>query len=281
MPLSMLLQTAGTDRTILIVMAVIALFTLVVLGLKFLRNLFEVVTAPTASLKFHGQSDHFFQSLLIVFLGGLIATTIMLATQDTIVEAFSNYSGHVSQDMANSNSNEIYRDVAQKFAQDKINSNFNIFFIQNMIMLPMVFVALWLFFGLLCFMFSRLFGTTVSAADMLGSLAYSAFFTAIGVALASPLIINFVASQAGAAPAGPGGGAIAGAVLILYGIVLFFMGISAAAEITGVQVAGIVIMLLVVLAIIGYFMFTESQKKFATFKTKVTSFNPATGTTNL
>ncbi|MDQ3023694.1 MAG: hypothetical protein M3R04_04795 [bacterium] len=282
MPFSLLLQTAGQpDRTMLIVIGVVALFTLVVLGLKFLRNLFEVITAPTASLKYHGQSDHFFQSLLIVFLGGLIATTILVATQERTVTAFSHYSGHVSQDMANANSNELYRGVVEDFARTKIDSNFNIFFIQNMIMLPMLFVAVWLFFGLLCFVFSKMFGAGVTAADMLGSLAYSAFFTTIGIALAAPLIIDFIAGQAGAPPASPDPMSMVGAVLVLYGVVLFMMGVSAAAEITIVQVVGIIVMLLIVLGIAGYFVFTESQKSFTTFKGKVTGYNPATGVMDL
>src|SRR5688500_5457278 len=228
MPLSMLQAAGADDRTMLIVLGVIALVTLVVLGLKFFRNIFEIITAPGASLKYHGQSDHFFYSLLIVFLGGLIATMIIVANQDKIAEAFSHYSTKVSTDLGAANSNPIYRDVATQYARTRIDDNFNIYFVQNMIMLPMLFVGIWLVLGFLVFVFSKLFQAPTTAADMLGTTAYSAFFMAIGVALASPLIIDFIASQAGGAAPVPGPLGIAGAVLILYGVVLFLMGIAGA-----------------------------------------------------
>jgi hypothetical protein len=148
-------------------------------------------------------------------------------------------------------------------------------------MLPMVFVVTWLFFGFLCFIFSKMFGAGVSAADMLGSVAYSAFFTAIGVALATPLILDFIASQAGAPSPTPDGMGIAGVVVLLYGIVLFLMGVSAAAEITSVQVFGILVMVAIVLGIIGYFVYDGSKTNFDAFKAKVVGYNPATGASQL
>jgi hypothetical protein len=101
----------------------------------------------------------------------------------------------------------------------------------------------------------------------------------IGIGLAMPLIIDFVASQAGAGGPTPDGMGIAGGVLMLYGLILFLMGLANAAEISSVQTVGVIIMLLIVLGIGGYFLYTNSKKSFDAFRTKVTSYNPATGGT--
>src|SRR4051794_10958646 len=147
MPFSMLQAAGPNDRMMLIVLGVIALLTLVVLGFKFFRNLFEIITAPGASLKYHGQMDNFFFSLLVVFLGGLISVAIMVAGQDKIAQSWNNYSSKVSQDLGAANSNHIYQDVAEKYAKDRLDTNFDIYFVQNMIMMPMLFLALWFVLG--------------------------------------------------------------------------------------------------------------------------------------
>lgn len=277
MPLSMLQAAGANDRVMLIVLGVIALLTLVVLGFKFFRNLFEIITAPGASLKYHGQMDNFFYSLLVVFLGGLIAVGIMVATQDKIAEAYNNYSSKVSSDLGQANSNAIYRDVAEKYAKDRLDTNFDIYFMQNMILMPMLFLAVWFILGTLVFLFSKIFQSTVAWPDMLGTAAYSAFFFAIGVGLAMPFIIGFIASKAGAEAPTPDVMAGIGLVLVLYGVVLFLMGIGGAAEISMGQVIAVVLFLVIILGGLGWYSYTKSKEAFAVFSGKVTGFNPAVG----
>jgi hypothetical protein len=280
MPLSMLLQTDGpADRTMIIVMGVIALVILVVLGLSFLRNLFEVITAPTASLKYHGQSDHFFRSLLIVFLSGLIATVIMLAGQTKIVDAYSVYSTHIATDLGEGNVNPNYKDIARDKAQRTLDSNFNIFFVQNMLILPMFFVGVWLVIGFLTFILSKIFNGGATAVDMLGTTAYSAFFMTIGFALATPFLIGQIAGAAGATAASPDPMGIIGAVLMLYGVVLYFLGVTHAAELSGGQTLGVVIFLLVLLGGLSYWGYDSSSKTFETFANGIRSFDPSKGST--
>jgi Yip1 domain len=277
MPLSVLQSAGANDRMMLIVLGVIALLTLVVLGLKFFRNLFEIITAPGASLKFHGQTDNFFYSLLLVFLGALISVAIMVANQDKIVEAYSHYSNKVAADLGAANSNKIYQPVAEEYARKRLDDNFNIYFVQNMIMLPMVFVAVWFVLGSLVFLFPKMFQSTVAWADMLGTTAYASFFFSIGVGLAAPFIVDFIASKAGASAPTPDAMGIAGCVLMLYGLVLFLMGIAAAAEISSGQVIAVVLFLAIVLGGVTYYAYDSSRKAFAVFSGKVTSFNPAVG----
>jgi hypothetical protein len=275
MPL-LLLQAAGAnDRMMLILLGVFALLTLVVLGIKFFRNLFEIITAPGASLKYHGQMDNFFYSLLVVFLGGLIAVGIMFGTQDKIAQAWNGYSSKVGADLGQANSNPIYRDVAEKWAKDRLDTNFDIYFVQNMITMPALFLAVWFVLGSLVFVFTKIFQSTVAWPDMLGTLAYSAFFTAIGIGLAMPLIIGFIASKAGAEAPTPDAMTGIGIVLVLYGIVLFLMGITQAAEISVGQVIAVVIFLAIVLGGIGWYSSTKAKENFDIFAGKVTSFNPA------
>jgi hypothetical protein len=278
MPLLALLQANATaDRTILYVLGAIALVTLIVLGLRFFRNLFEVITAPAASLKYHGQNDHFFFSLMVVFFAGTIATIIFLVNQPKVVATFDNYAGMMATDIAAGNSNATYRDVAKDMAQKTMNDNFDIFFVQNTIMLPLFFVALWLVIGFLSFLFARIMTTGITAVDMLGTTAYSAFFSIIGLALAGTLVIELAGQGVGITPA-PSPAAIAGVVLILYAVVLFLMGVNQAADLTAGQTIGVIIILLIVLGGAGFLIKKQGGEKFAEFKGRIQSFNPANRT---
>jgi len=99
-------------QQLFIILGVITIATLIALGLRFFVNMFEVITAPGASLSHHGQNDNFFFSIFVVFLGGLIGTFGLLALQAELKLAFHSFAETVCNDAALLNTNLNYRDIA-------------------------------------------------------------------------------------------------------------------------------------------------------------------------
>jgi len=71
---------------------------------------------------------------------------------------------------------------------------------------------------------------------------------------------------------------IIGAVLLLYALILFFMGIASAAEIQAGQTAGVLIVLLIVFGGIGYGVYAMSTEPWEAFKLSIQSYDPSRGT---
>src|SRR5689334_22949597 len=103
----------GTDtKTMLIMLGVITLGILVALGKRFFVSMFEVITAPGASLGHYGRENNAFFSLFIVFLGGLIGLFYLTLQQPQISSKLSETAMSVGQGIAQGNSNANYRDIA-------------------------------------------------------------------------------------------------------------------------------------------------------------------------
>ena len=133
--------TEGPSSQLLIVFGIIGLAVLVALGGRFFTNLFEVVTAPGASLGHHGRNDQFFFSLFVVFLGGLIGSVVLLVKQAAIIEAFRTAASVIAEAAARGNANEIYRGDAMNWGVNTMMSNFDIYVTANFIFYPIVVVA--------------------------------------------------------------------------------------------------------------------------------------------
>jgi len=274
MPLNLSLQaSAGIPMWMLI--GIVILLTLIVLGFKFFRNMFEVITAPAASLKYHGENDNFFFSMMLTFLGGLIATLILMQNQEQLGSAFSEYSTSISATLASSNSNQTYHDVVQNWAKDRMDLSFNTFVTNNLILYVIAALALWVVIGFLGFILARMFGGQCTAGNFLGSTAYSAFFANIGLGLAGVSIVKAIAASAsGGAPSLDGMG-IAGALVLLYSLILFLMAANNAADLSSGQTVGVAIGLIILLSGAGFGIFHEGQKTFGEFAGEVQSYNPA------
>jgi hypothetical protein len=275
--LALLQVGSEPDRTIIIFLAVMVVACLLVLNLRFFRNLFEIITAPAASLKFHGEQDPFLTSILLVLMGGVIATLIMVANQQKLSQEFNTYADTVASDLAAANGNPNYRDIAKATALDTLNRGFDTHVVKNLLAAPFVFIGLWLFIGIFTFLFSKMLGGTTTAANLLGTTAYSAFFVTIGIGLASVFIIRMIAAQAAAGSATPDGLGIAGLLLILFGVVLFAMGVTQAADLSSGQTIGVLLFLVIVLGGASYGIMNAGTTRFEAFSAKVTTFNPATG----
>jgi hypothetical protein len=274
--LAMLQIGSTSERELFIILGVIMLATLIALGLKFFVNIFEVLTAPGASMRHHGQNDNFFFSIFVVFLGGLIGTFGLLASKTVLSEEFTSYATQVCNDIAISNSNENYRAIAASWGLDTMVDNFVIFVLDNLIFFPVVMVSVWLIVGLVCFVGAKMFSGNCTAGNLLGSLAYSAFFASIGLGFVALIAMRAIAAGGGTPQIDVLG--IIGAVLLLYALVLFFSGISSAAEIQAGQVAGVVIVLLIVFGGIGYGLYAMSTEPWEAFKLAIQSYNPSQGT---
>ena len=281
MPFALALVQAGSDtsqdQTLFIILGVITLATLVALGLRFLVNMRDVLIAPTASLGHLGQTDNFFFSLFVVFLGGLIGLFGIIPRKAELISAFNEYAAAVTNDIALGNSNSIYRDSAQTWGQEVLMNNFQLFGIENAIFFPILMVVLWIFVGTICFGAAKIMGTGTSYGDFLGGLAYSSFFANIGFGCVFLFGIQTVAGTASKSPATPGIWGIVGIVLLVYALILFLMGISQAGDLTTGQVIGVLIVLLIVVAGASYGIYAMMQEPWDAFEGAIRSFDPSRG----
>ncbi|HES58602.1 MAG TPA: hypothetical protein ENO21_04135 [Firmicutes bacterium] len=263
------------DQSLFIVLGIIALASLVALGGKFFVNLYEVITAPAASLGHHGQSDNFFFSIIIVFLGGLIASILMIQGRDTMAVHFHDYSVAVCGDAAQQNSSDVYRDIAAETGVMDMDDQFSLYVLDNLIFVPVAMVLLWLVLGLIAWIGTKIVGSPATLGNLLGSLAYACLFISIGFGLMAVYIVEAVAGTATGEPVMPGGMAIAGIVVLLYGIVLYLIGLAQGASITGGQSAVPVILLLLVIGGLGYLAYSQAQPKFDDFLNGIRTYDPS------
>jgi len=263
------------DQSLFIVLGIIALASLVALGGKFFVNLFEVITAPAASLGHHGQSDNFFFSIIIVFLGGLIASFLMIQHRQDMATDFHEFSTAVCADAAQQNSSDVYRDIAADWGVTTMDSQFGIYFLDNLIFVPVAMVILWLVLGLVAWIGTKIVGSPSTLGNLLGSLAYACLFISIGFGLAATFLVEAVAGLGTGEPVMPGGMAIAGIVLMLYGLVLYLIGIAQGGSIAAGQALVPIILLLVVIGGLGYLVYAQSQPTFDSFLGNIRSYDPS------
>jgi hypothetical protein len=236
------------DKNLLIIYGAVAIVIIVVLGLRFLVSMFEVLTAPTASLKHHGEQNNFFQSLLIVILGGLIGTLVLFFKQSALVAAWTAYAENSAHTLAMANSNTNYRDIAEAYALSKLNANFSIYGLDMLVFLPMMLAVLWIVVGLLAFLFAKLFGGNTTLASFLGSLAFGSFFINIGIGLLGLFAINTVDALSRQGTPSFDAMSIIGAILFVYGLILWIIAVNVAPENTTGQTIGVLIFVAVLLA---------------------------------
>lgn len=279
MPFDLALFQAGSmpSQELYIILGVITLATVIALGLRFFVNIFEVITAPAASLRHHGQSDNFFFSIFVVFLGGLIGAFGLLAKQSAMTQAFHEYATTICNDVALQNANANYRDIAASWGVNSLDSHFNILFTSNLVFFPIVMVVLWLFVGTVCYLGARMLGSQSSYGDFLGSLAYSSLFASIGLGFVALFGLQSLAAYTAESSASPGVLAIIGLVLLVYALVLFLMGISQGADLAGGQVAGVLVVLVIVLGGIGAGIFYYAQPVWQSFTAEIQSYDPSRG----
>ncbi|MBN2081787.1 YIP1 family protein [bacterium] len=277
MPLNLALFQAESvlGQPLYIILGVITLATLVALGLRFFINMFEVITAPGASLSHHGQNDNFFFSIFVVFLGGLIGTFGLLATQSLLTGSFHNIAVSLCNSAALLNSNANYRDIAAQYGISVMDGNFDIYVTSNLVFFPILMVVLWILVGSICFVASKVFGGQGSYGNFLSGLAYAAFFYSIGLAFAMPDSLAAYSASLEMVTASPSVLGIIGSILMLYGIVLFIMGISQGADMAGGQVIGVVVVLLVVLGGLSYLGYYYATPIWQEFTNSIQSYNPA------
>lgn len=279
---------SSSDPKLLMVMGIICLAVLVALGGKFFVNLFEIITAPAASLGHHGKNDNFFFSLFVVFLGGMIGSVILLINQAVIHEKFQGFASAMANFIAEGNPSEVYRADAAQWGLTQATDNFELYGISNFIFLPVVAVLIWLVSGGLMFLFAKLLGGLGTCSDFLGSVAYGAMFMTIGFAMSFVLdvqgfgMVSSLVGPGGTTAIQPDALAIAGVVISLYGLVLFIIGVTQGASLTGGQVVGVVLIFLVLTGLAGYFLQTQViVPAFDTYQDKIIRHNPSIGGVNL
>jgi hypothetical protein len=269
--------TAGTpDKRLYMLLGLFTLMVLVALGLKLFTNMWEVVTAPSASLRHVGRMDNFFFSIALVFLAGLIATFVLLANQPQMENGFHSFAAQWCSQVAQGNGNPTYRDDAANLGTGTLDALVKAYLFNNLVFYPVVAVLFWLVGGFIVFLIARMFGGHTTAGDLLGTLAYPMFFFTIGKACALAGVVPGMDSLATGGTPPMGVLAIVGAVLILYAVVLWLIGIVQAAELTTAQMIGVIVVLGIVLGGCGTAWYQYGAKKsIDNFKVKITSHDPS------
>lgn len=278
--LALLLQADDPGNRNLLILGAAILGCLIVLGLRFFRSLFEVITAPQASLGYHGRNDGFMHSLMIVLLGGLIGTLVIFTQLTSIQAGLGAFAQAVSSMVSNGATNKNYADVVGATALNTVNQNLDNYIVNNLILLPLLVVAIWILASFLAFLFSKMLGGQASMPGMAGALAYAYFFLAIGGCMSASVQIGMLPSMFGAGAAGtPEMGAltIIGLILQLFGVILFLMGISQGGDLTIGATVGVLIFMMVILVGAQYFTFYKGKQSFDAWVSTLQSTNPAVG----
>jgi hypothetical protein len=264
----------GTDDTtgmMLITLVVLTLLTFVVLGVKFFVSLFEVVTAPGASLKHLGTSDTAFYSFAVVFLGHLIGSIVLVLHRGQMSSGFHDFSTKYGEFLAAMNSNKNYQDVAASWASNQMNSLYQTVVDSNLLWLGLYGMALWILAGLIFFVAAKMFGSPLSLTELFSATAYPMFFYTIGFCcyLAGTLS-GFGVFGAGFSPDALAGTAvlnIVGAVLCLYALILYAISFIQVTDLGfGQLLVGVLLYLLIIGGagyLVGYKVTGPAIEKFS------------------
>jgi hypothetical protein len=276
--LALIWQASG-DTTLYILVGAIVL-CLIVLGLKFLRAMFEVITAPQASLGHHGRSDGFFHSMIIVLLAGLITALIVHVRTEDLRATWQASSQAEASAIAAGAANRIYADVIESSSKDKLDANFENFFVGNIIFIPLILLGYWFVLSILAFLFSRMLGGQCTLGGVAGALAYAYFFGFIAQGLTMDTQIgSFLGSLSGTPPGSPAMSplVIVGMILSLYSAILWFMALSQGGDLTVGQIIGVTIFIAVIVGgSTGYAMY-KGKEAYTAWTTKMKAYNPAIG----
>ncbi len=247
-----MLQGAGdTTGMMLIALVVLTVMCFVVLGLKFFVNLFEVITAPGASLKHHGSMDTAFYSFAVVFLGHLIGSIVLVMNREQMRMGYHEFAVGFGQTLAASNPNKNYQDVAANWATSKLDVLYQTMIDSNLLWLGLAGLALWVLAGLIYFVAAKMFGSPVSLSEMMSTTAYPMFFYTIGWCCSTAASLTgfstYVDGFNSSAMAGQSTLAIVGTVIMLYAAVLYAIAFIQASDLGfGQLIVGFVLYMLVV-----------------------------------
>jgi hypothetical protein len=250
--LALLQNAAAPDNKMLfILLGVITLAALFALGLKFFTNMFEVITAPGASLGHIGRTDNFFFGFTIIVLAGLIGTLILMMSLTQMQDGFNQFSSSYATSAAQGNANATYRDIAASYGTMQLDNFFSVYVASNLVFYPIVAVIIWLLVSIVLFGIVRVIGGQITAGAFLSMLAYPYFFGVIGVACMAAGLLPDLKGLIGGSPA-IGVFTIIGALLFLYSLILTMIGINQGAECGPTRMIISLIILLVLLGGGGY-----------------------------
>jgi len=252
-----------------------AALCLLVLGEATLRNLFDALFTPSYSLRTMARDDSFAFSLLLTFLGGLVLGFYAQILNSFVNSSFASYAEHTIGDALMAYSNPVYKDVLFQDGVIRMKDTFDLIFTNNIVWLPVAWVAFWLVLGVLYWLGGRLFGSTTDLQVALGALAYWATLFAVIVGY---FVIHGIGAGFSMAAGVSALGIVEmiGALLFLISLFYLFISISQGMEVTMVQAVVIFIIWLVVFggAAVGLYIYKASPAC-GEFLQELQSTNPA------
>ncbi len=248
---------------------------IIALGENLLSNLYYAVTAPTYSLRMMARNDTFSFSLLLTFLGGLFLGLYASILQPTIVNSFNTFAQSFVSSALAGYQNPIYKTTIEDFGVGRLSVLFDIYYVSNFVWLPVIWVGLWFFFGLLYWFLGRLFGSPAAYKEILAGFSY--WFSLVGI-LTGYFLFRFLISSLSAPPGSLSLGftEIIGAILILASLVYFIICISQSEEIGIVQSLVIFVLISAVFVGIAVALYTyQAKPAIDAFKNELLSADPS------
>jgi len=230
---TLILQGGDLNVTLKWILVAAILLCIVAMGIQFLKNTFYAVTAPTYSLRNFAQDDNLFVSILMVFLGGIFVALYALIQRDFIAQCFEDFARAQVGGALASYPNATYKPVVFEYGIGRMTDVFES--LETVVVwIPVIWLVLWLLFGVLYWFLSRAFGNQSPVKMMLSSLSY--YYMLLGV-----VVGYFIAHGIGTAFAAGAGSSsfgvvdIVGALLGLVSIAYLIIAISQGGDTTPAQ----------------------------------------------
>jgi len=241
-----------------VVLAAIAVVCVLAMLPTFFSNVYYVFVTPAFSVKKVSQDDTFLHALALVILGGLLAAIVIVTALPQIKGTVEPVVRAKVQQATNASTSN-YRSISQDFGIKHAVARVDDVITGNYLVVPVIWVLVWLLWPLPLWVFSRLFASHVPLGPLYKACAYLAFVQGL---LFYFLLHGGLSVLRGEMSIMTGVGAVAAIILIIY----YFLIVSQALEISLTGTVIITIFNLVVWGGIGallyFYMFSPAYKKF-------------------
>jgi hypothetical protein len=263
--------SANTPNPTWVLLAVIAL-CIIATGIRFFSNFFQAYFLPHLSLKRIAEEDHQFYSFAIVLCGCLLIPLGLSLTGPSLDKvADTQISSIVSVQMMSASS--PYKDIAQEKATADLTGWFTMIFHDNILVLPVVPLALWFVTIILLWLFGKLFQTPLTLGHFIRTMSYNGFLYGLAAGLA---IYAQVMSMSG--DPFPSWLTLVSLLLGFYAVIHFIISLVQGLDVPPTGIIVSLILTLVIMGGIGWFLnYQYIAPNWQTYWNGINSFDPSRG----
>ncbi|MCD6118546.1 hypothetical protein J7K50_01780 [bacterium] len=261
-------QAAGPNP-VWILLAIVVL-CLIVAGPRFFVHLFQVYVLPHLSLRRVAEDDHMFHAIALV-LAGSAAFVLFLALASPQLTSVADDWIQATVTTETASSSSPYKDVAQDRAVNDLSGYYQLVFIDNILVLPIVPVVYWFVLMSFIWIFAKIFQTPVAYGHFLRTVAYNGFIYGVASGL---MVYQAIIAQAGGTL--PPWITPVAFILGIYAVVHFFISIVQGLNINTTGIVVSLILAFVLLAGILYFInYQYLTPAWDEYWSRINSFDPS------